>query len=273
MASVEKRTIVRRNRPGTKASDFYSWAAQDFNDMDTILAGQYRSMISDLVFRVSIGSYLWLYNFQISNPSFPPSVPVVQQYIQYMIRKDHTNVDAILEPPEGHDDLAVWKYEHLRQFCLELNGMAVRLQNECNPKICKQMTASEQWIFLCAAHGEPKECSALDYTLHTLHGASSLLNSNKHFDSRVSIKESSVQRLGSIARRIYRIFSHAFFHHRQLFDDFESGTTLCLRFTRFVTKYSLMSPENLLVQIDRTPAPEADQEEEEEEEEEEESEA
>lgn len=183
-------------------------------------------------------------------------LPVVQQYIQHMIRKDHTDVDSILEPPQGHDDLAVWKYEHLRQFCLELNSMAVRLQNECEPAVCTKMMATEQWIFLCAAHGEPKECSALDYTLHTLHGASALLNSNKHFDSRVSIRESSVQRLGSIARRIYRIFSHAFFHHRRLFDEYEGETTLCLRFTRFVTKYGLMSPENLLVPIDGTPLPE-----------------
>ena len=38
---------------------------------------------------------------------------------------------------------------------------------------------------------------------------------------RVSIKESSVAKLGSVCRRIYRIFSHAYFHHRQLFDDYE----------------------------------------------------
>lgn len=196
-----------------------------------------------------------------------------------MIRKDHKDVDAILEPPEGHDDLAVWKYEHLRQFCLELNNIAVRLQNECDPAICTKMKATDQWIFLCAAHGEPKECSALDYTLHTLHGASCLLNSNKHFDSRVSIRESSVQKLGSIARRIYRIFSHAYFHHPQLYTDFENETSLCLRFTRFVIKYGLMSSDNLLVPIDGVVSPiivnqeEKKPEEEEEEEDDEESEA
>lgn len=32
--------VVRRNRPGTKASDFYNWPDQDFNDMDTTLAGK-----------------------------------------------------------------------------------------------------------------------------------------------------------------------------------------------------------------------------------------
>ena len=76
------------------------------------------------------------------------------------------------------------------------------------------MTATEQWIFLCAAHKTPKECPAIDYTRHTLDGAACLLNSNKYFPSRVSIKESSVAKLGSVCRRVYRIFSHAYFHHR-----------------------------------------------------------
>ena len=30
-------------------------------------------------------------------------------------------------------------------------------QEECNPETCTQMTATEQWIFLCAAHKTPKE--------------------------------------------------------------------------------------------------------------------
>ena len=39
MAVESEQRILRRNRPGTKAKDFYSWPPQDFNDMDTILAG------------------------------------------------------------------------------------------------------------------------------------------------------------------------------------------------------------------------------------------
>lgn len=70
------------------------------------------------------------------------------------------------------------------QFCMELNGLAVRLQAECKPETCTQMTATEQWIFLCAAHKTPKECPAIDYTRHTLDGAACLLNSNKYFPSR-----------------------------------------------------------------------------------------
>ena len=172
----------------------------------------------------------------------------VQQCIQQLIRKDYKDVEAILDPPPVQDE-ASWKYEHLRQFCNELNSLTVCLLEECDPLVCKQMTATEQWIFLCAAHRQPKECSALDYTLHTLHGAASLLNSNKHFPSRVSIKENSAQKLSSVARRIYRIFSHAYCHHRTLFNDFEEKTYLCKRFTRYVIKYDLMTTDNLIVPL------------------------
>jgi len=65
------------------------------------------------------------------------------------------------------------------------------------------------------------KCSAIDYTRHTLDGAAALLNSNRYFPSRITIKESSIAKIGSVCRRIYRIFSHAYFHHRALFDLFE----------------------------------------------------
>ncbi|XP_063378018.1 MOB kinase activator-like 4 [Cydia fagiglandana] len=200
--------ILRRNRPGSKAKDFCRWPDEPFEEMDSTLA--------------------------------------VQQFIQQTIRRDPANLEAILKMPEAQDE-GVWKYEHLRQFCMELNGLAVRLQNECKPETCTQMTATEQWIFLCAAHKTPKECPAIDYTRHTLDGAACLLNSNKYFPSRVSIKESSVAKLGSVCRRVYRIFSHAYFHHRSIFDAFEKETHLCERFTYFVTKYSIISKEILIL--------------------------
>ena len=56
-------------------------------------------------------------------------------------------------------------------------------------------------------------------------------------------------KLGSVCRRVYRIFSHAYFHHRSIFDDFENETFLCRRFTQFVTKYNLMPKDNIIVPI------------------------
>ncbi|KRT78877.1 hypothetical protein AMK59_7646 [Oryctes borbonicus] len=210
MKMADGSVILRRNRPGTTAKDFCRWPDEAFEEMDSTLA--------------------------------------VQQYIQQLIKRDPANIELILKMPDAQDE-GVWKYEHLRQFCMELNGLAVRLQNECHPETCTQMTATEQWIFLCAAHKTPKECPAIDYTRHTLDGAACLLNSNKYFPSRVSIKESSVAKLGSVCRRVYRIFSHAYYHHRIIFDVFENETHLCRRFTHFVTKYNLMSKDNLIVPI------------------------
>ena len=210
-----KAAILRRNKKGICGVEFCEWPDEPFEEMDSTVA--------------------------------------VQQFIQQSIRKDSSRVEEILEPPEGQEEGA-WKYEHLRQFCMELNRLAVKLQKECNPSTCSQMTATEQWIFLCAAHKTPKECPAIDYTRHTLDGAACLLNSNKYFPSRVTIKESSVAKLGSVCRRVYRIFSHAFFHHRPIFDEFETQTHLCRRFTLFVTKYNLMSKDNLIVPIQGLPA-------------------
>eukprot|EP00058_Branchiostoma_floridae_P013970 XP_002599458.1 hypothetical protein BRAFLDRAFT_223847 [Branchiostoma floridae] len=209
-AATEDPAILRRNRPGTKAQDFYSWPYEPFEEMDSTLA--------------------------------------VQQFIQQNIRQDHNNIDKILEPPEGQDE-GVWKYEHLRQFCLELNGLAVKLQTECNPETCTQMTATEQWIFLCAAHKTPKEVRPDSHISSTFKNSLHLPKSVGALPSVISIKESSVAKLGSVCRRIYRIFSHAYYHHRNIFDEFENETCLCKRFTVFVTKYNLMSKDNLIVPI------------------------
>lgn len=39
-SSGQENKVVRRNRPGTKAKDMYNWPEQDFNDMETVLAGE-----------------------------------------------------------------------------------------------------------------------------------------------------------------------------------------------------------------------------------------
>ena len=80
----------------------------------------------------------------------------ILKFIQQIIKKNPNDVDTILKSPDQQDE-GVWKYEHLRQFCMDLNLITVRLQQECSPSTCSQMTATEQWIFLCAAHKNPKE--------------------------------------------------------------------------------------------------------------------
>ncbi|RKO83462.1 Mob1/phocein [Blyttiomyces helicus] len=141
------------------------------------------------------------------------------QHLQNLIRKDPADLEAIVQVPENQDP-DCWQYEHLRQVCLELNNLVVLLEPECTATSCPEMKADE-WLYLCAAHTTPQSCSAIDYIVHTLDNATAVLNSNKYFPTRVSIQEPSLKHFQNVARRLYRIFAHAWYHHREIFQEFE----------------------------------------------------
>ncbi|CAO3703433.1 unnamed protein product [Rhizopus stolonifer] len=89
------------------------------------------------------------------------------------------------------------------------------------------------------------QCPAIDYTIHTLDGATILLNNSKYFPSRISIPEPSLKHFQSVARRLYRIFAHAYFHHREIYEFFESDTHLYARFLTLSRAYGLI-PSSLI---------------------------
>lgn len=133
-------TSLKRNRPGIKAS-------VSRNTLLSIYLIKIYSFLCNIYM-----NFFFLQTQEFCNwPEVPfedmDSTLAVQQYIQQLIRKDASNIDTILKLPENQD-LAAWKYEQLRQFCMELNGLAVLLQKQCFPSTCSQMTSTEQWIFL-----------------------------------------------------------------------------------------------------------------------------
>ncbi|CAG8552711.1 5750_t:CDS:2 [Funneliformis caledonium] len=143
----------------------------------------------------------------------------LQEYLQSLIRADKDNLDALVELPPGQDQ-ETWQYEHLSVYTRS-NYINFQLEAECTRQSCPEMKADE-WQYLCAAHQAPTNCCAIDYIVHTLDGATTLLNSHKYFPSRISIPETSLKHYQSIARRLYRIFAHAWFHHREIFEAFEA---------------------------------------------------
>ncbi|KAJ3341713.1 hypothetical protein HDU93_004347 [Gonapodya sp. JEL0774] len=169
----------------------------------------------------------------------------LQQLIQSRVRADPTDVEAILTPPETIEE-ATWQYEQLRQICMELNSLVTLLEQECTYETCPEMKADE-WQYLCAAHPSPQSCCAIDYIVHTLDGATALLNSHRHFPSRVSIPEPSIKQFQNIARRLYRVFAHAWFSHREIFLECESEHHLYARFLRFSTSQYKLVPEQLSI--------------------------
>uniref|UniRef100_A0A6U6A1S7 Uncharacterized protein n=2 Tax=Guillardia theta TaxID=55529 RepID=A0A6U6A1S7_GUITH len=109
------------------------------------------------------------------------------------------------------------------------------------------MKATDEWMYLCAAHKQPQECSAIDYIIHTLDGTCALLNSNKWFPWNARIPSSSLKYFQSITRRLYRVLSHCFFHHKEIFEDFEKNNHLCLRFVAFAKAHDLIPPKLLII--------------------------
>lgn len=138
---------------------------------------------------------------------------------------------AVAADEELHPiDTDVWVYEQLRRIVLDLSTpWLTSLQHECsktaNPTSCDAMNAGE-WMYLCASHGEEKQCCAIDYIIHTLDGTTALLNSARHFPSRTYIPTTSLRHFGSISRRLSRIFIHARDHHRAMFDACEVSVLL-----------------------------------------------
>ncbi|CAG0911176.1 unnamed protein product, partial [Cyprideis torosa] len=109
------------------------------------------------------------------------------------------------------------------QFCLELNVLVVALQQVCFPSgyACIAMVIQEEQVINCLVHGPPNLCPAIDYARHMLDGASGILNARSYFPNRAALMAASVATFPCICRRLYRIFSHAYFYHGDVFKAVE----------------------------------------------------
>ncbi|KAH7882475.1 Mob1/phocein [Phlebopus sp. FC_14] len=204
----------------------------------------------------------------------------LQEYISLLIRLDVHDVDAIVSLPgkpgsqenddktldstendskTGDDgerkseivvDRACWIYEQLRRLAQDLSHpLITMLQQECTRSSCPQMKAGE-WLYLCVAHGNDgamEQCCAIDYILHTLDSATALLNSPRAFPSRMSIPQTSYKHFSSLARRLGRIFAHAYFQHREVFQQAEAESSLYARFLKLTTQFDLIPSDFLVI--------------------------
>lgn len=204
--------------------------------------------------------------FGFQNPFSPPpsflAFDSAQEYLKALILADSKDVERIAalpvaessdgseeEEPEALLSIDVWVFEHLRRLSLDLTHWVVSLQKECSRESCPEMRAAE-WLFICAAHtSEESQCCAMEYVQHTLDGATALLNSPRYFPSRLNIPPTSLKHFTSIARRLYRIFAHAFFHHREVFDACENETLLYGRFLALTASFDLVSADLLIIPL------------------------
>jgi hypothetical protein len=159
----------------------------------------------------------------------------------------------LAHPPENIDN-TLWLYELCRFLTQKVNSIITALFSDsppCSSTTCPEMRASE-WQYLCAVHNPPKSCCAIDYCCHTLDWAANTLTSLKDFPSRLALGEGNTQhgqmrQLTNIFRRVYRIFAHAWFQHREMFWKVESRTGLYILFKTVCDVYGLIPEDNYTI--------------------------
>ncbi|KZM21033.1 uncharacterized protein EKO05_0011160 [Ascochyta rabiei] len=171
-----------------------------------------------------------------------------------MIAVDRDMALKLAQPPENVDK-TLWLYELCRFLTQKANLIIVALFSDtppCSSITCPEMRASE-WQYLCAVHDPPKSCCAIDYCCHTLDWAANTLTSPKHFPSRLALgtdqstQHSQIRQLTNIFRRVYRIFAHAWFQHREMFWKIEGRTGLYILFKTVCDVYGLIPEDNYTI--------------------------
>lgn len=163
-------------------------------------------------------------------------------------------------PPTQQDtgepvDRNLWLYELCRFLVQRTNRLIVSFFADhpaCSSQTCPEMRASE-WQYLCAVHEPPKSCCAIDYCCHTLDWAANVLTSTKHFPSRLTLggeggsAYQSMRQLTNIFRRVYRIYAHAWFQHREAFWMLEQEEGLYKFFRTVCDAYTLIPEDNYTI--------------------------
>ena len=161
---------------------------------------------------------------------------------------------SLAEPPPGVER-GIWLYELCRFLTQKANAIAVGLFTDdppCSATTCPEMRASE-WQYLCAAHDPPKSCCAIDYCCHTLDWSATQLTSSKLFPSRLALGTENVsssqqlRKMTEIFRRVYRIFAHAWFQHREVFWKVENKMGLYVLFKTVCDEYRLIPEDNYTI--------------------------
>lgn len=167
---------------------------------------------------------------------------------------DRTAAMKLAEPPPGVER-ALWLYELCRFLTEHANSILIALFADdppCSAQTCPEMRASE-WQYLCAVHDPPKSCCAVDYCCHTLDWAANTLTSPKNFPSRLALgteantAHQQIRQLTNVFRRVYRIFAHAWFQHRDMFWKVENKTGLYSFFKVVCDTYSLIPSDNYTI--------------------------
>ncbi|CEJ53834.1 Putative Mob1 family protein [Penicillium brasilianum] len=225
---------TRRIRPGTKAAD--------------MAFGPPLIPLSQLDSPFQLQEHLKALYHHFTKPEGSDTVvPITRQV-----------ASQLATPPDGVDR-SLWLYELCRFLTMKVNNLIIAFFAEnppCSAQTCPEMRASE-WQYLCAVHDPPKSCCAIDYCCHTLDWATNTLTSPKYFPSRLTLgtegsagPQASMRHLTNIFRRLYRIFAHAWFQHRDVFWTVEGHDGLYVFFKTVCDMFALIPEDNYTIPLE-----------------------
>ena len=226
----------RRIRPGTKAED--------------MAEGPPLVELSDIDSAFQLTEHLKALHYSHTHPADSDTVQPIT----------HDIARELCAPPSGTSK-DIWLYELGRFLIQKTNAIIVALFSDsppCSAHTCPEMRASE-WQYLCAVHEPPKSCCAIDYCCHTLDWAATTLTSSKMFPSRLGLGSGSgmtsgdkvlaqqMKEIKNIFRRVYRIYAHAWFQHRDVFWRVEGKTGLYVFFKMVCDMYGIIESDNYTI--------------------------
>ncbi len=247
---------TRRIRPGTKAADMAS--GPPLVPLNQV--GPFAAITSITPFGIQI-----LINTQLDSPF------QLQEHLKALhYKQTRSPTDPTLTVPLTHEtamliatppatvDRSLWLYELTRFLTQHANDLLVALLTKidpaCSAATCPEMRASE-WQYLCAVHDTPKACCAVDYCIHTLDWAGDILTTMKLFPSRMTLgppdspsHQTAVRNITNVMRRVYRIFAHAWFQHREgVFWPVEGSGGIYTLFKTVCDVYGLIQEDNYTI--------------------------
>ncbi|KAK4990823.1 hypothetical protein LTR66_006704 [Elasticomyces elasticus] len=228
----------RRIRPGTRAEYIAEGPPLiDFHEIDSAF---------------QLTEHLSALHYSLTHPlSSPPTTRTSQPITK--------QTALVLAKPPTAVEPGIWLYELCRFLTNRVNSILIALFADtpaCSSVTCPEMRASE-WQYLCAVHDPPKSCCAIDYCCHTLDWAAQALTSSKTFPSRLALgtggegrggaESFQLRQITNVMRRVYRIFAHAWFQHREVFWRVETRTGLYVFFKTVCDEYRLIQEDGYTV--------------------------
>ena len=248
---------TRRIRPGTRAADMASGPPLvPLNQVGPSAAiihqvtpsGIKRLTIAQLESPFQLQEHIKALHYEHTRSTTDPTTT---------IPLTHETAVLIATPP-ANTDRSLYLYELTRFLTQHSNELLVALLTKidppCSAATCPEMRASE-WQYLCAVHDTPKACCAVDYCIHTLDWAGDILSSVKLFPSRMTLgpqdspgHQAAVRSITNIMRRVYRIFAHAWFQHREgVFWPVEASGGIYTLFKTVCDVYGLIQEDNYTI--------------------------